>query len=172
MPDTGFNSPSANENNSGVVFPQNMYASDNSRADFDEDSGDNVTLYTFGISIPAGSQIDGIEVTVEAILFFHNPSYDAKAQITPLYNGRASSASSQLTGNFNDSTEVTLTVGGSSDLWGRTWTVGDFSNTNFGINIEEACSVFQGELQVDHVAVKVYYTEAGWTGTINGVTDP
>jgi hypothetical protein len=154
MPDTGFNSPSANENNSGVVLPQNMYASDNNRADFDEDSGDNVTLYTFGISIPAGSQIDGIEVTVEAVLFFHNPSFDAKAQITPKYNGRASSASSQLTGNFDDTADQVLTVGGPSDLWGRTWTVGDFSDANFGINIEEACSTFQQELQVDHVQVK------------------
>lgn len=169
MPDTGYQSPSANENNVGVISPGNAYASDNSTADFDSADDERVDYYNFGFSIPTGSQIDGIEVSVEAASFLSGTP--AQFELTPRYNGRASAANTQNTGNFG-TTDSTLTVGGASDLWGRTWTVGDFSDANFSIRVQENAASGTVLMELDHIQVKVYYTEAGWTGTINGVTDP
>jgi hypothetical protein len=44
--------------------------------------------------------------------------------------------------------------GGSSDLWGETWSPTDFNNTNFELRYETG-----GITSADFLQVKVYYTE-------------
>jgi hypothetical protein len=70
MADTGWQSPDSYENVAGIVTtPQNAYASDNTYAVFDPNSNERVDYYGFDFSsIPSGSQIDGIEISVEAYL--------------------------------------------------------------------------------------------------------
>lgn len=172
MADTGFRSPSAFENNVGVVNPANAYSSNDSRAIFTVDTNDRVDLYNFGFSIPAGSTIDGIEISVEARMgSVGDPP--RQATLTPRYNSRGTNApSSANTSDFSGS-DTTLTVGGATSTFGRTWADTDFSNANFSVRIQEDCNFFFNiDLEVDHVQVKVYYTEPSWGGTINGVTNP
>jgi hypothetical protein len=174
MPDTGYQSPNSFENMAGFVNdPANAYASDNTYAVFDPNSNESVDYFGFDFSsIPAGSQIDGIEISVEAYLFAVG---DAPRQftLTPRYNSRGTNAPSPAnTGNFGG-TDTTLTVGGATSLFGRTWTVGDFTTANFSIRIQEDCAfAFNQDLSLDHIQAKVYYTLPGWSGTINGVNDP
>jgi hypothetical protein len=174
MSDTGWQSPDSYENVAGfVTTPQNAYASDNTYAIFDPDSNESVDYYGFDFSsIPAGAQIDGIEISVETYL---TSVGDAPRQftLTPRYNSRGTNApSSANTGNFGG-TDTTLTVGGATSLFGRTWTVGDFTTANFSMRIQEDTAfAFNQDLSLDHIQVKVYYTEAIWTGKINGVEDP
>jgi hypothetical protein len=69
MPDTGYKSPNSFENMAGFVNdPANAYASDNTYAVFDPNSNESVDYFGFDFSsIPAGSQIDGIEISIEAV---------------------------------------------------------------------------------------------------------
>lgn len=174
MADTGYQSPTSNENMAGfVTTPQNAYASDNTYAVFDPSSNESVDYYGFDFSsIPSGSQIDGIEISLEAYL---TSVGDPPRQftVTPRYNSRGTNApSSANTGNFGGS-DTTLTVGGATSLFGRTWTVGDFTTANFSIRVQEDADFFFNQnLSLDHIQAKIYYTTAGWTGTINGVSDP
>ena len=54
-------------------------------------------------------------------------------------------------------TEATYTLGSISDTWGRTWTSGNFSNTNFRIRVIDVASNTSRDFFLDYVAVNVAY---------------
>lgn len=171
MSDTGWKSPSAYENNFFVTNPQYMYASDNNRAIFTVFSSENVELYNYNFpTIPTGSTIDGIEISVEASLQTVGNT-PRQFVLTPKYSGRSLDAGSLFTADFGG-TDTTLISGSPTYKWGRTWAPSDFTNANFSVRIQEYCN-FTGniDLRCDHLQVKVYYT-APWEGIINGVTNP
>lgn len=174
MADTGYKSPNSNENMAGFVDnPSNAYSSNNQYAVFDPNSNESVDYYGFDFSsIPSGSQIDGIEYSLEAYL---TAVGDPPRQftVTPRYNARGTNApSSENTGNFGG-TDTTLTVGGATSLFGRTWTVGDFTTANHSVRVQEDADFFFNQnLSLDHIQGKVYYTAAGWSGKVNGTQDP
>ena len=51
--------------------------------------------------------------------------------------------------------DVLYTLGGPTNLWGRTWSSTDLSNANFRLRIN--LDVQGGVAQVDHIQVDVYY---------------
>lgn len=159
--DTGWLNPGNNEANSNWTNPQRMYVSDNSRASASAQGEDAATvkLYDFGISIPSGSIIDGIEVGIEASYFtIIIPPTERKIRARLMWNGRANETSYKETPNVTTSDQY-YTLGGSTDTWGRTWSADDFTNANFAVRVTSnlAGGLFPW-LLVDHVRVKVYYT--------------
>ena len=151
--DSGFLSPSASSN-SGWSNPNYAFVSDNNRAVANSDS-DIVRYYNFNFSIPTGSVINGIEVQVEGYT-----ANSRQAQISLSWNGSSYTFGSGIkTTNMPGTTAVAediRTFGGSTDTWNRTWIPGDFTNANFRVRLDANSS--SGDLNIDHVRVKVYYT--------------
>ena len=62
---------------------------------------------------------------------------------------------------------VVVTVGGPTDLWGRTWIRDELSDANFISRIEYNGETFN-EFEGDYVKVKVYFTAPGGSTSIMG----
>ena len=54
--------------------------------------------------------------------------------------------------------EVTYTLGSTSDTWGRTWADTDFSNANFRLRITDVAASTARRFRLDRAAVQVTYT--------------
>jgi hypothetical protein len=111
--DTGAKAASATTSPNGWTNPANAYASDNVYATA---RGDNIDQgYTgFGIDLPAGSIIDGIQVNAEA------KSSDNSGCELQVALGSGGSLTSNDTASLTG-TDSTLTFGDDDDTWGRVW---------------------------------------------------
>lgn len=115
----------------------------------------------FGFNVPTDTDILGIEVEIEArksgtgncrIGVELSPRADNNTQWTT--TGFTVPASSNLTGSDTD-----YTIGGATELWGRTWTESQIENSDFGIrlsrtNVSGSCTV-----EVDRIRIRVHYQE-------------
>jgi hypothetical protein len=72
------------------------------------------------------------------------------------WNGGTSWTTAKTTANLTTS-EATYTLGGAADTWGRTWSLGDFSNANFRVRIINVASNTSRDFSLDWVAVRVTY---------------
>jgi hypothetical protein len=54
--------------------------------------------------------------------------------------------------------EVTYTLGGAADTWGRTWTGSQLSNANFRVRLVDVSDRTTKDFQLDYLAVNVAYT--------------
>jgi len=163
--DTGWKSPSSNKGIDGFgvehswANPANAYLSDNLYATALQGDQKLYSWYNFGLSIPAGATIKGIEVSVEA-----------KADSTT-YCGDGTKISLRLTKNKNDgvggtgltptltSSDAVYTLGSPTDLWYTTWSPSDFG-TDFGVSyVSGLCASTPTTLySIDQIRIKVYYT--------------
>ena len=121
---------------------------------------------TFGFAIPDGATIDGIVVEFEkqcsrALM------RDWQVKIVRL----GSESGTNKADIYTDwpSTDTYISYGGGTDKWGLTWTPAQINATNFGVSIAVS---YIGSLQtayarVDHVRIKVYYTEPSINTKIN-----
>jgi hypothetical protein len=143
--------------------PENVFASDNDRAT----AGALVVwpwspyLYAtgFSFSIPSNHVIDGIEVAVQRRrvtgLGFGNVT-DLFVQLTkdgttPIGDNKAKN------GNWPTS-DAYATYGGSTDLWGETWTADDINSPTFGISIlTEQTSGLWSTAEINHIRITVYH---------------
>ena len=163
--DTGWKSPSSNKGIDGFgvehswANPANAYLSDNLYATALQGDQKLYSWYNFGLSIPAGATIKGIEVSVEA-----------KADSTT-YCGDGTKISLRLTKNKNDgvggtgltptltSSDAVYTLGSPTDLWYTTWSPSDFG-TDFGVSFVNGwCASNPTTLySIDQIRIKVYYS--------------
>ena len=107
---------------------------------------------TFAFGVPPAKTINGIEVQVEGsssgpsrVDFRVQLSWDAGATWT-----------SYKEHYFINTTDVTRTLGGSTDTWGHTWKASEFLDANFRLRICKYSGAYS--LRVDLIQVKVYYT--------------
>lgn len=92
----------------------------------------------YGFSIPTGATILGIEVLVQYQSTFSSPTMYISDTLVSLLKGGV------VVGNSNHSmspaftaTNVTpVNYGGSTDLWGTTWTPADINAAGFGFNFK------------------------------------
>jgi hypothetical protein len=54
--------------------------------------------------------------------------------------------------------ETTYLYGGAADTWGKVWTAGEFSNTNFRVRFTDATNQPNKDYLLDYVSVNVTYT--------------
>jgi hypothetical protein len=126
---------------------------------FPQNEDDYHYFTSFGLSVPAGSTVNGITVTVTASSTVTGSNLICVG-LSP--DGGTSTTSAQSTGDVAESPVTTYTVGGASDTWGRTWSSTEFSDANFRVylmpdpNNSNARTYF-----VDQVTVDVAYTTAG-----------
>ena len=171
---TGLLSPLANApvtsgsgDNNGYEFnPSNAFADDGLFA-VDTNSGtnnqtsctstrkDRHTFYNYGISIPGGATITGIEVRLDGRV--DSTSGAPKFCIQLSWNGGVSWTAAKSTATLTTS-EASYLLGGAADMWGRAWASGDFADANFRVRITDVASSTSRDFSLDWVAVQVTYT--------------
>jgi len=160
---TGYKSPAATgESYNDWTTPTNAYSSNNTYAV--SVYPQNQDYYNFSLidSIDASADIEGIEVAVE---WKKSGAGSATLYGYLSWNG-GSSWTSGISISTDSTSDVTQTMGGSANEWGRTWTRTEFSNANFRLRLDNN----GGTANVDHIQVKVYYTSLTYKFSIgNGV---
>ena len=119
---------------------------------------DYLRCTNFGFSIPTGATIDGIEMEI-----------DKHATLSSIkdYSIRLRDSSGQVGDNKSSTDWWDLTdddaynvYGGSTDTWNAGLSVSDINSADFGIDIAVKNHGTSNTAYVDHVRIKVYYTEA------------
>lgn len=114
----------------------------------------------FGFSIPAQATITGITVEVKKYQTTADSSrqiQDARARIVK--DGTIKNTDRSIAGNWPMTSTYTV-YGGTSDLWGETWTPSNINNSNFGFAIaaKSGCEDYWGPVSyIDHIRVTVSY---------------
>lgn len=169
---TGFRNPSAQSADTGgdgdgyETSPEDSLLLDGRTAE-DRDSGTNTTLsctnagkdrhrfYNYGFSIPAGAVINGIEARANARLD-NGPGYMC---VLLSWDGGATWTAPRQTANLTTAF-ADYTVGGTTDNWGRTWSVSEFSNANLRVRLVDVASTATARFRLDWIGVQVHYTPA------------
>lgn len=169
--DTGFLSPSANTADSGgdgngyETNPTRAYSANSSYAT-DSNSGngngtnctgsdkDKHRFYNYGISLPSGSTIDGIEIRLDGRADSTTGSPKFCVQLS--WDGGTTWTSAKSSNNLTTN-NATYTLGGSSDNWGRTWTDTEMDDANLRVRVIDISSSTR-TFSLDWVATKVYYS--------------
>jgi hypothetical protein len=110
--------------------------------------------------IPGNSTIDGIEVTVEGLT--------AGKQVEVAIQGNSGGFTSPKLTTFT-STDSTVTLGGATDTWGKSWAAIDFQNK---LTVKLTVTGTGGAVSIDHVRVKVYFTPPNTSLVLNPVSGP
>jgi len=118
-------------------------------------------LRGFGVSIPAGSSVDGIEVVPVGGL---SSAGSGTVRVSLSWNSGTSFTSYRST-SLSSTSDVYNNLGGAADLWGRSWSVSELSDTNFYVWLECSPDGFYS-CRVDELYVIIYYTPPTPTPTI------
>ncbi len=183
--DTGYQSPTGQapgpggDGNGFEISPTNAFADDGLFAG-DIDSGtvgslnctdpvrDNQDFFNYGLAVPSGSAINGIEVRLDAKVDLVKNSAALCVQLSA--DGGASWTAAKTTPALTTS-EATYLLGGSADTWGRSWTTSDLSNANFRVRVTTIANATVRDFYLDWAAVKVTYGgSATATNTPSGPT--
>ena len=108
--------------------------------------------------------IDGIELVVE----FRANSGSVGADVELSWNGGAGYTSSGKGFTTTSQSDVTQTLGSSSDTWGRTWSDSELNNTNFRVRANKTGT--GNPVEVDHIQVKIFYTAPVCPGGVVSTT--
>ena len=111
----------------------------------------------FGFSIPEGATIDGILVE---ILQKGNNTVENSIKIV---KGGTIQGDENSTEVSLPSTYTYVSYGGSDDLWGLSWSDTDINASTFGVGFAVDGYNYNDDAYVDHIRIKVYYTEGGAT---------
>ena len=175
---TGFLSPSANaavtssagDNNGYQTSPTNAYADGGGNA-ADDNSGtgtstscgstgkDRHRYYNYGVSLPAGATVTGIEARLDA---WADSSFGTSRLCVEMsWNGGSSWTSAKTTADLTSS-ETSYYAGGATDLWGRaSWSAADLSDANFRVRITDVSDSTSRDFRLDWAPIRVYYTTPG-----------
>ncbi len=187
----GFNSPSTQSAvtlNSGDsdgygTNPTNAFVGDgtfatdsNSGANSNSDcsnSGTGVDRHIFnnyGLTIPAGAAVNGIEVRQDLKVSSLADSPFTCVQLS--WDGGITWTSVKQ--KSLTSTDLTpYYFGSSTDTWGRSWSASDFSNANFRVRLANGDtdnSHSTTDFSLDWIPVRVYYTQDTTAPTLAEVT--
>jgi hypothetical protein len=154
----------------------NIFSSNNSDATVSlTSSGSNrrseyLEATGFGFSIPVGSTIDGIEVSVEKSASSSSSIRDRDVYLTK-------DGSNNVGDDYAESvdwstSDATTIYGGAADLWGTTWTAAEINSSNFGLLFK--CRNRAGgsrTASIDHISITVYYTTASSGPAPGGISN-
>lgn len=170
---TAFLSPSANtavtvnagDNNGFQTTPANAYSNDGLFA-VDTNSGTNTNTsctntgkdkhvyYNYGVNLPSGASIAGIEVRLDARVDATAGNPRMCVQLS--WDGGTTWTAAKTTAALT-TTEATYILGGAADTWGRAWTVSNLSDTNLRTRIINVASNTNRDFSLDWAAVQVTY---------------
>jgi len=170
MADTGWISPGTMASDSAAggtrpwANPDNAKLSNNAYATAAGTPSGGSSYYlkatNFGFAIPAGATIDGIKVQFE-----RKRGATANVSDWKIHIVKASGAygTQNKSGGWNWTTsEGYIEFGGDADLWGEVWGATDINDPDFGVGLAVGLDPLT-VAYVDHVRIKVYYTEVALT---------
>jgi trimeric autotransporter adhesin len=127
---------------------------------------DRHRFFDFGLSVPAGSAVGGIEVRLEARADSTSGSPRMCVQLS--WNGGATWTAEKATGTLGTALNA-FTVGGAADTWGRAWSAADLANANFRLRVINVAGSTSRDFFLDWVAVRPHFAASG-PATLNAVT--
>jgi len=170
---TGYLSPAAQAVDTGgdgdgyEKNPTQGFALDAATAE-DRDSGTNTATscsdagkdrhryYDYGISIPGGATIDGIEVRIDGRVDGTGGAPHICVELS--WDGGTTWTAAKTTPTL-PTVQGTLIVGTDSDTWGRVWNAStEFTNANFRIRFTDVASDTSRRFRVDWFALQITYT--------------
>lgn len=167
MATAGPNLPTSAANDAGIgahawTNPTNALSNNASRATCalaQNAQGNYLKLTGFGFSIPSGATINGITVRIDRLKSgFSNQVRDNRISLSRA--GAVESTNKAVATNYTTS-DVTVTYGGSADLWSASWSADDINHADFGVFIScKENNVDTGTAAVDYADIQVDYTEA------------
>lgn len=167
---TGGNDPSSSTttgSGSSWSYTSRSYTSNNSWS-YTYLSTNSTSSYlmvtNFGFAIPSGATIQGITVDIEHY-GGHRKMRDNSVMLTKngsSYVGSDYGKSSTWANGYDED----YSYGGTSDLWGESWSESDINSSNFGvgISVENFSSSRAGYAYIDDITVTVEYTTGGGGG--------
>src|SRR3990167_5637540 len=170
MADTTFKSPAATgEDYNEWTSPTNAYSSDGNNAVPGRTSTtDEQDYYNFTFGIPSEVTIDGIEVVIEGQAPTSARDMVILAELS--WNGGTNYTASGYSNTWTGGdAETTKTYGGATDKWGRIWADTEFTNGNFRLYLKQTDTNGTNNA-IDHIQVKVYYTETLTTSTTTTIS--
>jgi hypothetical protein len=120
-------------------------------------SATNHSYTNYGFVIPGANTISGIEVKLE----LSGSTAAGTVDVQLSWDGGTSWTSSKSTPTLTTS-DVVRTLGSPSDVWGRTWAPGEFSNANFAVRI--AGNPSSNTIRLDAIQVRIYHITSGGGG--------
>lgn len=146
-----------NAGNAGA--DDNLYAVDNNSGTNNNNSCTSTTkdkhrFFNYGISVPGGATIQGIEVRLQAKA--DNTGGSPHICVELSWDGGTTWTATKSTATLSTS-ELTFILGSATDKWGRTWSIGELSNANFRVRITDVASNTSRDFSLDWVAVRVSY---------------
>jgi hypothetical protein len=170
MSDTGWKSPGtvstsnvnggthnwANINN--IKNSNNSYASTSHYIEFEDTYYLKATDFNF--DIPEGATIDGVEIGIERYGDIGGEYKDSEIKLIKS-DGSISSTNKSESASWS-SIEGYVYFGGSTDKWGETLSASDINDEDFGVAISAEYQLRDEffSIYVDHIQIKVYYTES------------
>ncbi|MGH7290654.1 MAG: thrombospondin type 3 repeat-containing protein, partial [Myxococcota bacterium] len=157
---TGFLVPTAESADSGgdsdgfELSPTNAFANGSVYASNINGPDDRHRYFNYGIAIPAGCKVKGIEVEVDWWL-------DSMAGTSSLDVALSGNAGSSFTAVKTDATESTIehqaTLGSSTNLWNTAWNASKLADGNFRVRLTSKSTNSGRDFYLDWVPVRVSY---------------
>lgn len=112
----------------------------------------------FSLGVPDDAVIEGIEVLIQR----RSTRTDGNVRVDARLSwNNGSSYTSYINGSsYNLTSDANQIIGGSTELWGRSWTSDELKNANFRLGVR-GVSGFPTVLEINYIAVKVYYSTSG-----------
>ena len=124
---------------------------------------DRQLFYDYGLAIPSGSVVEGIEVRVDA---WFDGSLGAVALmcIELSWDSGTTWTVAKMTPPLTTA-ETTHVLGSPHDSWGRAWADADLLDVNFRVRVTNLATNIDHDFSLDWVAVQVTHTGAAPTPT-------
>ena len=141
------------DNDGYELNPTNAFSDAGGFASNENGDGDRHRFYNYGFSIHNSCAISGIEVRLDWWLDSLGGGNGMDVELS--WDGGTSWTAAK-TDSEETTTEHTSILGGSSDTWGRTWSVSEFANANFRVRASMN-GVGGRNYFLDWIPVKVHY---------------
>src|SRR3990172_7107135 len=122
-------------------------------------AGESGYWQNFDFNIPDKSKITGIEVVVDSSQTKSDNHLIVKVGKSSKILGTSGIEITPATGNCASSTAQS--VGGSTELWGLSWTVTEINSKTFGVQIKS--SLEDSQVQLDSIGIIVHFTSSART---------
>ncbi|WP_020157548.1 beta-xylosidase family glycoside hydrolase [Methylobacter marinus] len=150
----GFQTNPANAHGDDGLFAVDTNSGTNSNTSCTNAGKDKHIYYNYGLNIPSGATIAGIEVRLDARVDATSGSPRMCVQLS--WDGGATWTAAKVTPTLSGS-EATYILGGTADNWGRSWASSNLSNANFRVRVANVASNTRRDFSLDWVAVRVTY---------------
>jgi hypothetical protein len=137
----------------GLDYPTGI-AVDGGYAINNDGAGDRHLYYDYGISVSPDCSISGIEVRLD---WWLDSTLDTSSMTLELSWDGGASWTGAKTDTTESTSEHTAVLGGSTDTWGRGWTLGELSDANFRVRVTSNSDSGSRDFFLDWVPVRVYY---------------